>query len=212
MGNVESRFGTLLVQGKEEEAMEQWKENFELQTRFQPNTQIKASQYRDTPLHCTVRFEMKELMVEFLSMGGDPFSTNALGETPLHIVCRAAKISSRRSRKRAELLRLLLDRIPSEETFEVVRSMEAKKSDWKSASVVSSGADRDTHHLGMQDKVWCMCVHVHVHVHVCMYIHMGIIHLHGQCDGCQCFFLENSPRGGKMKIFGFMGGLSELGV
>ena len=26
------------------------------------------------------------------------------------------------------------------------------------------------------------------------------------------FFLENSPRGGKMEIFGFMGGQSELGV
>ena len=28
----------------------------------------------------------------------------------------------------------------------------------------------------------------------------------------QCFFLENSPRGGKMEIFGFEGGQSELDV
>lgn len=188
MGNVESRFDTLLAQGKEEEATEQWNENFELQTRFQPNAQIKSSQYRDTPLHCTVRFEMKELMVEFLSMGGDPFSTNALGETPLHIVCRAAKVSSRRSRKRAELLRLLLERIPSGETFEVVRSVgslereeekrkKKKMEDWKSASVMT-GVDNEAHHLGTQDKVWC----VYMCVYICMYMYMYI------CM-CMCMYM-----------------------
>ena len=122
MGGLESRFNTLLVEGRAEEAMTMWEENFELQTRHQPNSQIKASQYRDTPLHCAVRFEMKDMLQEFLTRGGNPFVMNGNEETPLHIVCRAAKISSRKSKKRAEFLRMMLDRIPTEESFEVMYS------------------------------------------------------------------------------------------
>lgn len=114
MGGIESKFNSLLVSGRTEEAVEMWGENLELQARHQPNAQIKASPYRDTPLHCTVRHEMMELMKEFLTRGGNPFSLNGDGETPLHIVCRSAKASSRKSKRRAEFLRAMLERVPME--------------------------------------------------------------------------------------------------
>lgn len=172
MGGVESRFNALLVEGKADEAMEIWTANFELQTGLQPNAQIKSSPNRDTPLHCSVRWEMKELMLEFLTRGGDPFTTNGIGETPLHIVCRAgdSKISSRRSRKRAEYLRLMLEKIPNEENFEVIRTSKSNsdsklgflkgggKHPMANGGIMGKGsinmmADGDSHHLGAQDKV-----------------------------------------------------------
>lgn len=151
MGGIESRFNGLLVDGKADDAMEVWTANFHLQTSLQPNAQIKSSPYRDTPLHCSVRWEMKKLMLEFLTRGGDPFATNGIGETPLHIVCRAgdAKISSRRSRKRADFLQLMLDRIPNEEGFEVIRPLNSLGSSKLGVSL----KDTDAHHLGAQDKV-----------------------------------------------------------
>lgn len=177
MGGVESRFNALLVDGKASEAMEIWISNIELQAGLQPNAQIKSSPFRDSPLHCAVRWEMKELMLEFLTRGGDPFTTNLIGETPLHIVCRAgdSKISSRRCRKRAEYLQLMLERIPNEEHFEVVRTSDSldrngasktgfshRKGEGKhpvmNGGVVGKGgvrmmADTDAHRLGAQDKV-----------------------------------------------------------
>lgn len=175
MGGVESRFNTLLVEGKQEEAIQLWNENIELQARHQPNNRIKASPYRDTPLHCTVRFEMKELMQEFLTRGADPFAANGVGETPLHMVCRASKFSSRRAKKRAEFLQMMLDRIPNEEAFEVIRtssSLERGRSldQGLSRSVkqekkllngdtlggrgpIKMTMDSDAHYLGTQDKV-----------------------------------------------------------
>lgn len=173
MGGVESRFNTLLVEGKGEEAMQMWKENFQLQAKHQPNTQIKASPHRDTPLHCTLRWEMKELTQEFLSRGADPFIRNGSGETPLHIVCRAAKFSSRRSKRRAEYLQMMLERLPSEEAFEVIRNSSSLGKGWslhkppskeeerRLMNGVASGGkeplktmmDSDAHYLGTQDKV-----------------------------------------------------------
>ena len=164
MGGIESRFNALLVEGKADDAMETWTANLELQTRLQPNAQIKSSPYRDTPLHCSVRWEMKELMLEFLTRGGDPLATNGIGETPIHIVCRAgdSKISSRRCRKRADVLQLMLDRIPSEESFDsnsvdrtklgdsLLKSFKDKMTNGERVKVT---ADRDTHRLGAQDKV-----------------------------------------------------------
>lgn len=180
MGGVESKFGSHLVEGKESEALEIWNANFDLQANFQPNAQIKTSPQRDTPLHCAVRSEMKELMVEFLSNGGDPFTTNGIGETSLHIVCRGgAKSSSRRSRKRAEFLQLMLERIPSEENFEVIQSSGSTEVNRDSVRLkfpalsedkgranggpamgkvpmaepaVKTTMDGDAHYLGAQDK------------------------------------------------------------
>lgn len=179
MGGVESRFNTLLVEGKEEEALEMWEDNFELQAHHQPNTQIKASSYRDTPLHCAVRYEMRKLTAQFASRGGDPFVMNGKGETPLHLVCRSSKSSSRQSKKRADFLKLLLDRVPLEESFEVIRrpssfgkagfsssdksglfsSLVKDKKELPNggpASLVDTlkcMSDKDAHHLGVQDRV-----------------------------------------------------------
>lgn len=168
MGGVESRFNALLVEGRASEAWEVWITNLELQARSQPNAQIKSSPNRDTPFHCAVRWEMKELMLEFLTRGGDPFTMNGNGETPLHIVCRAgdSKISSRRCRRRAEYLQLMLERIPNEENFEVVRTSNSLDKSGASLPHLKEGgkhpvmnggvrtmADSDAHHLGVQDKV-----------------------------------------------------------
>ena len=180
MGSVESRFTTLLVEGKEEEALLIWEDtdNFELQVHFQPNVQIKASPHKDTPLHCAVRYEMRELSAQFLSMGGDPFAMNGKGESPLHLVCRSSKNSSRYSKKRAEFLKLLLDRIPMQETCEVIHKPSSVENSLTASSKSSlfgsffkekdegkvpngglmigglvSLPDHDAHHLGVQDRV-----------------------------------------------------------
>ena len=112
MGGTESRFNALLVEGDEKEALALWHAQPELQARFRPGVPIKSSPYRDKPLHCAARGSMKVLMHEFLSRGADPRAKNDSGETPLHIVCRSARFSSRTNRLRAELLRLLLDNLP----------------------------------------------------------------------------------------------------
>lgn len=111
MGGTESRFNGLLVEGNEKEALELWQSHPELQARFRPNLPIKSTRYRDMPLHSAARSDMKKLMQEFLSRGADPRAKNSNGETPLHIVCRSARFSSRTNRLRADQLKLLLDRL-----------------------------------------------------------------------------------------------------
>ncbi len=59
MGGLESKFNGLLVEGRGEDAELMWNENPDLQNRFRPNSQIKFSPTRDTPLHCTTRHEMQ---------------------------------------------------------------------------------------------------------------------------------------------------------
>lgn len=182
MGGIESKFNALLVDGRTDEAKTMWSDNPELQERFQPNSQIKASPKRDTPLHCAVHWEMRELVEEFLKRGGDPFSRNGSGETPIHVVCRSAKFSSRRSKRKLDLLKLMLNKIPNvscEQSYDVIPgsvSMEGLK-DMKSSSLsitkrsssVSSADDsfksltihgqvggikvKDSLNLGVQDKV-----------------------------------------------------------
>ena len=127
MGSGESRFAQLLAEGNEDEALILWKDNFDLQVNFQPDVQIKASPHRDTPLHCAVRHEMRELTVEFLSVGANPFVMNGKGETPLHLVCRSSRHSSRTSKKRADFLKLLLDRVPMKEPIAATQDFEAKE-------------------------------------------------------------------------------------
>lgn len=112
MGGLESKFNALLVDGRGDEAKTIWDANIDLQERFRPNEQIKSSPKRDTPLHCAVHWEMRELIEEFLKRGGDPFSRNGNLETPIHVVCRSAKFSSRRSKRKLELLKLMLNKIP----------------------------------------------------------------------------------------------------
>ena len=170
MGGLESRFNALLLEGKSEEALQFWNDNPDFHSTFRPNCLIKYSPSKDSPLHCAVRHEMKVLAAIFLEHGGDPFTRNANGETPVHLVCRSAKFSSRRSKRRAEILQELLDKIVPESYSEeeVVGQGEGAGSvavkrnrlleSW-SEGAGNSGlyAGGSRLNLGVQDKV-CVCV------------------------------------------------------
>ena len=178
MGGIESKFNALLVDGRTDEAKTMWADNIELQERFRPNEQIKNSPKRDTPLHCAVHWEMRELVEEFLKRGGDPFSRNGSLETPIHVVCRSAKFSSRRSKRKLELLKMMIEKMSGELSYAVIpgsASLERLKdlgtsslppSKSKLPSSVLVGEDRlramtlqrgikvtDSLNLGIQDKV-----------------------------------------------------------
>lgn len=166
MGGVESRFQTLLLEGKTEEAMSMWHNNPEnLQQIFRPNAPIKGSPYRDNSLHCSARHGMKILMHEFLEKGADPFSRNDNGETAMHIVCRTARGSSRTSKRQADLLFLLLDKIPEvclEGSYPTTADLGSKggrsglAETWpalRGSAQQQEDSLEDKLHLGIQDKV-----------------------------------------------------------
>ena len=158
MGSLESRFNSLIVDGNETEALELWHGHPELQARFRPNLPIKWTQCRDTPLHCAARGAMKVLMHEFLSHGADPRAKNSNGETPLHIVSSSARFSSRTNRLRADLLRLLLDRLsPFEQTkYEDVGNGVLCADETGIAERLSSAGagEADPYNLALMDKVF----------------------------------------------------------
>ena len=213
MGGIESKFNALLVDGRADEAKTLWSENIELQVRFQPNLQIKSSPNRDTPLHCAVHWEMRELVEEFLKRGGDPLSRNGSGETPIHVVCRSAKFSSRRSKRKLDLLQLMLKRIPEiagEKSYDVIpgstslehlkdfdpstRSLPAKRStsvgsaDGRVRGLTLQGKVggikvKDSLNLGIQDKVGFVNC-LCVCVCVCAHASTGYSHL---CLFCSCY-------------------------
>ena len=153
MGGIESRFNGLIVEGNEKEALELWHSNPELQARFRPDLPLKATQYRDTPLHSAARGNMKILTYEFLAHGADPRAKNANGETPLHIVCSSARFSSRTNRLRADLLRLLLDRLsPFEQNrYEEVGNGVLCASEW---AICDRAGEADPYNLALMDKVY----------------------------------------------------------
>ena len=160
MGGLESKFNALLVDGRTDEANTMWAANTELQERFRPNEQIKSSPKRDTPLHCAVHWEMKELVEEFLKRGGDPFSKNGNLETPIHVVCRSAKFSSRRSKRKLELLKIMLNKVPTisgEQSYDVIpgsASLERLK------DLGTSSLPSKTKHLSIEeDKLRAMTLH-----------------------------------------------------
>ena len=124
-------------------------------------------------------------MEEFLKRGSDPFSRNAIGETPIHVVCRSAKFSSRRSKRKLELLKMMLSTMPKvskEQSYSVVpssTSLEHSTLPSKRSSSLGSAEDKvksltlqgrvgaikvkDSVDLGVQDKVkylevseWCV--------------------------------------------------------
>ena len=68
-----------------------------LQKNFNPNKHMGPSPSNDTPLIYAVRFEHKLFLNECLRFGGDPFVTNANGQTAFHVAC-----ASSRSRQRTE--------------------------------------------------------------------------------------------------------------
>ena len=79
-----------------------------------------------------------------MEKGGNPFLKNADDQTPLHLVCRSARNSSRTSKRRGALLETLLSKVcPG------------------GAAVVSGPAERSTSdeeegtYLDVKDKVRC---------------------------------------------------------
>ena len=157
MGGTESRFNSLLLEGSDEEQpLKMWLQDKELQDSFQqhPNLPLKGSPYRDTPLHCAARKQMKILMLEFLDKGADPLARNSNSETPMHIVCTSARASSRTSKRRYDILQLLLDRIPEicgEESYDVIRS---DSSPCVEESGIQNGVPYSANvNLGIKDKV-----------------------------------------------------------
>ena len=157
MGGTESRFTSLIVEGNEAEALELWNSNPELQARFRPDLPIKSTQHRDTPLHSAARGAMKKLMHELLVHGADPRAKNVVGETPLHIVCRSARFSSRTNRLRADLLRLLLDRLsPFEQSVyeaESVGNGVLGVGEGENLPLTSGAGEADPYKLALTDKV-----------------------------------------------------------
>ena len=80
-----------------------------LQKNFNPNKHMGPSPSNDTPLIYAVRFEHKLFLNECLRFGGDPFVTNANGQTAFHVACASSRSSQRTDKKRKELLQMLLD-------------------------------------------------------------------------------------------------------
>ena len=170
MGNVESRFYSLLLSGESQEALQMWLSNPEdLQELFHPNVPIKSSPYRDNPLHCAARHGMKVMMHEFLEKGADPYARNDNGETAMHIVCRTARGSSRTSKRQKELLSLLLDKIsemPLEDSYDIAADTGLQNDKAESNRLIETwpamrsnalhqedSKQEDKLHLGIQDKV-----------------------------------------------------------
>ncbi|KAL5489407.1 hypothetical protein EMCRGX_G018496 [Ephydatia muelleri] len=111
MGGIESKFNALLAQGNEMEAVDMWDSNVQLLHQYNPNVAIRWNNQGDTPLHLAARLEMQSIMVRLIEKGGDPFLKNANDQTPLHLVCRSARNSSRTSKWRGTLLEILLSKV-----------------------------------------------------------------------------------------------------
>ena len=158
MGGTESTFNSLLLHegSDEEQPLKIWLQDRALQDGFQkrPNLPLKGSPCRDTPLHCAARKEMKILMMEFLEKGADPLTRNSNSETPIHIVCTSARASSRTSRRRCDMLQLLLEKVPEvcgEESYDIIRS---ESSPCVEDSGVQNGMPYSVNvNLGVSDRV-----------------------------------------------------------
>ena len=112
MGGIESKFNTLLEQGKETEAIEMWDSKLDLLHRYNPNAPIRGwSISGDTPLHCATRSGLQIVVSRLMEQGGNPFLKNHKDQTPLHLVCTSARNSSRTSKKRAAILEVLLSKV-----------------------------------------------------------------------------------------------------
>ena len=70
-----------------------------LQKNFNPNKHMGPTPSNDTPLIYAVRFEHKLFLNECLRFGGDPFVTNANGQTAFHVPCASSR-SIQRTDKR----------------------------------------------------------------------------------------------------------------
>eukprot|EP00731_Ephydatia_muelleri_P020033 Em0012g858a len=122
MGGSGAKLVSSLKDMKTSEALALWEGCQELKEKFKPNTPIGWKR-RDALMHLVTRAGAKDLLRHLLQQGGDPFVTNANDETPIHIVCTSITNDSTAQTERAELLTLLLDKIPEasrEEAYEVI--------------------------------------------------------------------------------------------
>ena len=129
MGGLETKLVSLLQEKKLAEALELWLDNPKLRDKIDPNAPMRWTWNKDsdTPLHCAARYGSKPLLWLLLNKGGDPFVRNAKGETPMHIVCTSSKLDSITNAVQADLLEVLLTKIPEvtgEITYDIISDKE----------------------------------------------------------------------------------------
>ena len=111
MGGVDSKLTELLIEGREDQAIELYYGNETIKEQINPNARMHKSPHGDTPLLCAARHGMKKLLDILLKKGGNPHIANKKKETAYHLVCKFSQsiASSRRSRIRTEMLLRLLE-------------------------------------------------------------------------------------------------------
>ena len=158
MGGLETKLVSLLQDRKLAEALELWLDNPKLREQIDPNAPMKwtGNKYGDTPLHCAARYGSKPILWLLLSKGGDPFVRNAKGETPMHIVCTSAKHDSATDAVQADLLEVLLSKIPEvtgENTYEIISNVEKEDDGGDRIASTPKYTCEDELNLGIVDKV-----------------------------------------------------------
>eukprot|EP00731_Ephydatia_muelleri_P020035 Em0012g860a len=156
MGGLETKLVSLLQDRKLAEALELWLDNPKLREQIDPNGPMKwtGNKDGDTPLHCAARYGSKPILWLLLSKGGDPFVRNAKGETPMHIVCTSSKHDSASDAVQADLLEVLLSKIPEvtgEKTYEIISDMEQENDGDRLVSTFKYTCE-DELNLGIVDK------------------------------------------------------------
>ena len=137
-----------------------------LQKNFNPNKHMGPSPSNDTPLIYAVRFEHKLFLNECLRFGGDPFVTNANGQTAFHVACASSRSSPRTDKKRKELLQMLSDQpVKKEYQLPFINGSDRERRNGMDKSYVYHPS------VCLLDKVWwrCVCVCACVCV-VCVYV------------------------------------------
>ncbi|XP_055938301.1 ankyrin repeat and IBR domain-containing protein 1-like [Argiope bruennichi] len=110
MGSSSSKFRRYLQNGEEYAALQVFQHSLELQHSLDPNSSYGDSLKHNTPLHLAALHAMKPLLRIFLhDLKGNPNKKNAVGETPLHLVCQVDDTRPPINQdKRAACLNLLL--------------------------------------------------------------------------------------------------------
>ncbi|GFV41419.1 ankyrin repeat and IBR domain-containing protein 1 [Trichonephila clavipes] len=108
MGSSSSKFRKYLQNGEEYAALQIYQNSLELQHSLDPNSSFGDSLKHNTLLHLAAHHAMKPLLWIFLTeLKGNPNKQNALGETPLHLVCQGDGNQANQER-RAACLNFLL--------------------------------------------------------------------------------------------------------
>ena len=156
-----------------------------LQKNFNPNKHMgPTSPSNDTPLIYAVRFEHKLFLNECLQFGGNPFVTNANGQTAFHVACASSHSSQRTDKKRKELLQMLLDQpVKKEYQLPFINGSDRERRNGMDKSYVYHPS------VCLLEKVWwwwwwwrwCVCVCVCVRVCVCVCVCVCVV-----CVLCVC--------------------------